>query len=71
MTGSGIVIEKQKGKRDPFFSAKTPGTIEKQIRMGNGSSNFIAQRRHMQSSSTTFYPKEMKRLKDWLSMCEK
>ena len=71
VTGSGIVIEKQKGKRDPFFSAKTPGTIEKQIRMGNGSSNFIAQRRHMQSSPTTFYPKEMKRLKDWLGMCEK
>ena len=71
MTSAGIVIDKQVGKRDPFFSAKTPGTIEKQIRMGNGSSNFIAQRRHMQSSPTTFYPKEMKRLKDWLAMCEK
>ena len=71
MTSTGIVVERQKGKRDPFFSAKTPGTIEKQIRMGNGSSNFIAQRRYMQSSPTTFYPKEMKRLKAWLAMCEK
>ncbi len=71
VTSSGMVVDRQKGKRDPFFSAKTPGTIEKQIRMGNGSSNFIAQRRHMQNSPTTFYPKEMKRLKDWLAMCDK
>ena len=71
VTSTGIVIEKQKGKRDPFFSAKTPGTIEKQIRMGNGSSNFIAQRRHMQTGPDSYSRKEVKRLKDWLAMCDK
>ena len=70
-TSSGVVVEKQTGRRDPFYSAKDPGTIEKQIRMGNGSSNFLAQRRVQQASQDTLHPKEAQRLKAWLEMCEK
>ncbi|MBE6405089.1 MAG: hypothetical protein E7040_03620 [Lentisphaerae bacterium] len=71
MLSSGVVVERQPGKRDPFYSAKDPGTIEKQIRMGNGSSNYLAQRRIMQSGPDSLYPREEKRLKEWLAMCEK
>ena len=71
MLSSGVIVEKQQGKRDPFYSAKDPGTIEKQIRMGNGSSNYHAQRRIMQSGPDSLDPKAEKRLKNWLEMCEK
>lgn len=71
MLSSGVIVEKQQGKRDPFYSAKDPGTIEKQIRMGNGSSNYLAQRRFMQSGPDSLDPKAEKRLKNWLEMCEK
>ena len=71
MTSSGVVVDRQTGRRDPFYSAKDPGSIEKQIRMGNGSSNMVAHRRFMQSGPDSLYPKSVKRLTDWLARCEK
>ncbi|OQA85494.1 MAG: hypothetical protein BWY31_01895 [Lentisphaerae bacterium ADurb.Bin242] len=54
VTSSGIVVEKQEGRRDPFFTAKGPGSVEKQIRMGNGSASFQVERRYLQTGPSSY-----------------
>jgi len=62
---SCIVVQKQIGKRDPFFSAKGAGPIEKQIRMGNGSCVITLQRRFIQTGPDSYrMPNEEKMLEE-------
>lgn len=65
VTSSCVIVEKQKGKRDPFFTAKGAGPIEKQIRMGNGSVTIGLQRRFIQTGPDSYkMPKEEKMVEE-------
>ena len=54
VTSAFFIVEKQKGPRDPFFTAKGPGSLEKQIRMGNGSMFIYLQRRFIQTGPDSY-----------------
>lgn len=71
VTSSGMVLEKQVGRRDPFFTAKGAGSYERQIRMGNGSISFFIQRRFVQTGPTSYSEKHMNRLEQQLKDCER
>ena len=65
VTSTCAIINKQTGKRDPFFTAKGAGPIEKQIRMGNGSMVVTLQRRFIQTGPDSYkMPKEEKMVAD-------
>ena len=64
---SCVIVNKQIGKRDPFFTAKGAGSFEKQIRMGNGSNVIGLQRRFIQTGPDSYrMPREEKQLEDAL-----
>lgn len=56
---SGVIVEKIQGKRDPFFNAKNAGSLERQIRMGNGSFYLQFERRLLQDRVDGLCEKEV------------
>ena len=59
---AGVVVEKAPEKRDPFFIAKNPGSIERQIRMGNGAGFIQTERRYLQEKAGELSVKGVKKL---------
>lgn len=54
VTSAGIVVERQTGRRDPFFTCKDGGSYELQRRMGNGSISYMVQRRYLQTADDSY-----------------
>ena len=70
VTSSGMIVERQPGRRDPFFTAKGGGTYERQRRMGNGSVGYFVQRRFLQTGPDSYSPKYMKNLDKFIKNCK-
>jgi|GEM_PF-741767 len=70
VTSSGMILERQTGKRDPFFTAKGGGSYERQRRMGNGSVGYFVQRRFLQTGPDQYNPKIMANIDKFIRNCK-
>lgn len=70
VTSSGVITERQSGKRDPFFTAKGGGSYERQRRMGNGSVGYFVQRRFLQTGPDSYNPRGMSNLDRFIKSCK-
>ena len=70
VTSSGMILERQTGKRDPFFTAKGGGSFERQRRMGNGSVGYFVQRRFLQTGPDSYDPKIVAKLDEFIRKCK-